>query len=416
MKRKHGCYGTLSPENAAHPLVQMLTLPNYSTIRAHLYDALNVEQDEATKWSLKCLVPGVLVVPPTYETFLYHAYDTVISYRTQLGSELQQEILSAYKSVRGRTIGLNYAIEVAIRGDAPFHFLQHLWDTHLDDDARKRYTHDFFQADDDRFRCEQCKDGKDIMTFLWKNVFLRNIDSDKLTDTFIDEFICECLSAHFSFSTILWFMTYIGSFIDIGITMVDVYEQAVLEHNYPAAKECYAFLDEHDKGIATYETPSIFEKILSKHDMLLCVSSEIYDFLVFLVDTHGIKTLKHFWDAAFVFMDGQGYNKRIEMFFIDYRATHFSLDISELELQQVLLQLDKCTIYWNGYEFAWFLVEHYPHYLQYLYTHALFAEWVEKQIEKAKEDRYDGQRYLHFFSTLKVPEHMTETLRRALVK
>ena len=312
---------------------------------------------------------------------LSDAAHTVMAYRTPTTFALRHEILMAYRDVYGTHSQLEEAITLAIRFDAPGNFLEYLWNTYLTVKNRTNYINNFLlNSMDDAFEFHECKDGKDIMRFIWDKVLRSNISNGRINVTFVNRFVNDCAKAHFSFASIHWFLTYAQARLPFKIDILSLYKTAILAHNYPMTKDCYAFMDEGDKHIAVQSDFFHFSELVSDHYRLRCSTLELYDFMVFLVTTHGIKSINEFWWVAYAFTEGFDENEQRWIFLYNYRNNNFSVEFSDAEIKSVLDRIISCVYSDMDYEFIDFLNHFFSQSLQHLFGHNLFMNWLQRNL------------------------------------
>lgn len=403
MKRARSLVGTVSHENTAHPLIRILTIQNYSTIRQQLYEALNLTADSATLWSLLHLSPGIRLRKPFYDDLLLMAKDYVISHSAAVSIHLQREILTCYRHEYGAIKHLEESLTMAMMYDAPLHFLQFLWNEHLTAQARNNYIACILTKEKD-FTFGQCKDGIDIVAFLWEHVFQPNVNDDRVTTAFLDYFIRVFLRSHFSFAVICWFETKLRPHRNITWSRADIYLYAVQKYNYPAARDCFACMNDEDTFIVQHCTPHVYDLLYDFDAELIRrdKEDEIYEFLEFLFNNHGPCTLQQYWKLAYCFTESLLENNPCYAFLSAYHARHFSALLTDAEATYILECLN-CSV---DAGLAQFLAGHASDILAQLIVHPLFAEWLHQlrlDFNSTKFWSYDGVAILE---ELQLPKHI----------
>lgn len=412
MKRARPCLGTLSRENAAHPLVQILTQKNFSTIRLQLYKELNVDRDGVAFWSLLHLVPGVLL-PRPYMDPLWLAKSTIVEYSELVSIDFQRKILALYRRDYSDIHRMEGSLEKAISNNAPLHFLRFLWNEHLDAKAKIAYVDCIFRADNHFSDFGSSRDGSNIVTFLWENVFHPNINDERMTDTLLDHYMEIFVYSHYSFATICWFQTQLYPYELISWSLPDLYGLAMRGHNFPMVKDCFTCMSNDDKDNALHSVPHVYD-ILYNPDFdrtMTCDASEILEFLQFLFSKHGLCSISQFWSLAYCFTEGQCYNESLNMFLVTYHANHFPSTLSGNEAACIIKYLEDSTGSCQDHGFSWFLAEQMPGIMAQLVSHPFFTNWLQDLLVRFKASRSFFRDETYILENLKLSESILKPFR-----
>lgn len=394
-----------SPEHAEHPLVQILTLVNYSTIRRQLYDALDLDNDGATAWSLSRVTRNVRLHKPFFRTLHEWAEFSITTYNASASPALQEEILAYCRRryTNPRFHGFVENMRRALEYDAPLRFLHFLWNDHLTVQERTIFTNKMLKYQ--RFTLfGRHKTGFNIVAFLWETIFEPHMSDVRVKPRLLSRYMNYLVNANVAYDAIHWFQSKLHSHIDATWTDAKIYVRALQSHSYSLAKECFARMSNEHQNAVTHHHPHIYDMVfsLNRYEIVNCPANELYENVQFIFQTHGPCTLQQFWNITYFFTEGPHYNEQTYAFFVNYRRSRFQDTITDFETECILQCLEASANSFYGQEFASFLSGRLPDITRQLFLHPAYAAWHQHCLIRSRENNIEHEDYANVLRMLGV--------------
>lgn len=378
-----------SLENAANPLMQIMTQPNYMTIRKCIFTELGYD-NFATLWSLKVAFPGLIIDRVSGWNWLHKAHVSSMNYRHNASSALRLEIYQAIKS-SGLNYSFYYTIFQAMEFDDPYWMLQEFWSIQVDDIC-KRLIVSMFRSGNYTHFIKNPGNGDGIITFFINEVYNERYgDIRDISSFHFDYLLTLSINKAYTFPSIMKLLRFFDGLCTFSL--VEIYDQAWAARNVSVIRECYEAMNQSDKLI-------VGEYSL-RHHLHFCngpfrdvKNGSIADILQLDMELNDCMTMEQFiqillkiinettWFEACLPLLLKIYTRFDDALFDNDAITRrlwpcFVLELS-VRLSEALVKYIHC------------IIEYFPDIMRRFRNEPLYTRWIQRIRKQSVQDNPEG--------------------------